>query len=194
MSITMNQRTFKVELFQGDDLDRLAELSQAATAAKPSGQSTGTENGDYAAAAEAHDLFLAEAKARAVIVEMQPIPRKAYQTLQVRYPPREDNDGDAMIGANASAYIEPLLKASLVSPFETTEREALIAALVAGQDEPPCPDRQVFLDSLNNAQFQLLADEAVTMNRMVFAPKAPLLGSAVTPSSGETSSSPEPSA
>jgi hypothetical protein len=42
MSITMNQRTFKVELFQGDDLDRLAELSQRLReAAKPRGQSTG---------------------------------------------------------------------------------------------------------------------------------------------------------
>lgn len=190
MSITMNQRTFKVELFQGDDLDHLAELSEAARLLKPGPLSTGTEDGNYAAAAEAHDAFLAEAKTRAVAIEMRPVPRKAYQALQVKHPPRDDDAGDAMIGANASTFVEPLLKASLFSPFGDAEREALLTAIVDGAAEPPCPERQEFLDSLNNAQFTYLADEVLTNNRVVYAPKAPLLGSAASPSSDATSESP----
>lgn len=174
MSVTMNQRTFKVPLYQGDDLDRLAELSATATAAKPRGQATALEDGEYAAAAEEHDAFLAEAKERAVTVELKPMLRKAYQELQVAHPPRDDNDSDATIGANSDTFVEPLLVASIVGPVMSDI------------------EKQEFLDSLNNAQFIHLADEALTINRVVFAPKAPLLGSAGSPSSGETSRSPEP--
>lgn len=172
MSVTMNQRTFKIELFQGDDLDRLAELSNAASAVKPGPLSTGMEDGEYAAAAEAHDAFLANAKTRAETVEMKPMLRKPYQALQVANPPRDDNDSDAALGANSDTFVEELLLGCIVGPPD-------IAA-----------DKQAFLDSLNNAQFQLLADEAVTINRVVFAPKAPLLGSAGSPSSDETTVSP----
>ena len=55
-------------------------------------------------------------------------------------------------------------------------------------------ESQEFLDSLNAAQFGLLTDNALTINRTVFAPKAPLLGSAHSPSSDETSDSPATSA
>lgn len=185
MGITMNQRTYEVTLFQGDDLDRLAVLSAAAAKLKPrapNALSTGTEDGQYAAAAEAyaaaaqeHDGFLAEAKTRAVTVEMKPMPRKAYQELQVGHPPRDDDDGDAVIGVNASTFAEPLLMASIVGPVMSDA------------------EKQEFLDSLNNAQFAHLADEALTINRVVFAPKEPLLASKLDPSSGETSASREPS-
>lgn len=174
MGITMNQRTFKVQLFQGDDLARLAELRNAADAARPTGVSTGAEDGDYAAAAQEHDEFLAEARDRAVVIELKPMLRKDYQALLVQHPPRDDDDGDAVIGANAATFAEPLLMASIVSPAMSDA------------------ERQEFLDSLNMAQFSLLADEALTINRLVFAPKARLLGSVHSPSSGETSGSPEP--
>jgi len=182
--ITMNQRTFKVELFQGDDLDRLAELGNAATDLKPKPLkplSTGTEDGEYAAAkeaydaaAKAHDEFLAEAKTRAVTVEMKPMLRKAYHALQVAHPPREDNTSDAAIGVNSDTFVEPLLLASIVGPVMSDA------------------EKQEFLDSLNNAQFAHLADNAVTINRVVFAPKDRLTASVPGPSSGETSDSPEP--
>jgi hypothetical protein len=176
MGITMNQRTFTVELYQGDDLERLAELSSAATKVGPPGKNTtALEDGEYAAAAQAHDDFLAEAKTRAVKVELKPMLRKDYQQLQVDHPPREDDPSDQAIGANSLTFIEPLLMASIVGP--------------------PMSDaeRQEFLDSLNNAQFTHLADEALTINRVVFAPKAPLLGSGGQ-SSGGISDSPDPSA
>jgi hypothetical protein len=84
---------------------------------------------------------------------MQPMPRKAYQALQVKHPPREDDAGDAVIGANADTFVEPLLLASW-SARSSDEREAVVAALSWPATEPPeCPERQEFLDSLNNAQF-----------------------------------------
>lgn len=186
MGITMNQRTFEVTLFQGDDLDRLSELSAAATALRPralGSQATGTEAGVYAASKEAydaaaqeHDDFLAEAKTRAVPVQMKPPPRKKYEALRQEHPPREDDDGDAVIGANAATFAEALLRLCIVGPvLDEAEMEA-------------------FLDSLNQAQFTVLADEALAINRVVFAPKAPLLGSAPSPKSDETSViSPDPS-
>lgn len=187
--ITMNQRTVKVTLYQGDDLDRLAELSEAARLAKPVGQATAMEQGEYAQAAQAHDDFLAEAKTRAVTVWFSPLPRKAYQALQVQHPARDDDVGDQVVGANASTMAEPLLAMTLTEPFSDGEREALLAAVTAEPPAalPPCPERQAFLDSLSNAQFVYLVDEAFAINRVVYAPKAPLLGSAPSPSSDETS-------
>lgn len=156
----MNQRTVKVTLHQGDDLDRLAELNAAANQAKANGPTTLTESGDYTAAALAHDSFRAEADERAVTVEMKPLPRKEYQALLVQHPPRDDDPGDAVIGANAETFAEALLMKSITSPaMSDTERQA-------------------FLDSLTAGQFATLADEVLVVNRVVFAPKAPLLGSA----------------
>jgi hypothetical protein len=123
MSITMNQRTFKVELFQGDDLDRLAELSSAATKAKPPGQSTALEDGEYAAAAQAHDEFLAEAKTRAVIVEMQADAPQGVPAAAGQHPPRED-DPATRRSAPTRTFIEPLLKASLAAPSKHREAAA----------------------------------------------------------------------
>jgi hypothetical protein len=176
MGITMNQRVFKVELFQGDDLDRLAELSSAAQKLKPSALSTGMEDGEYAAAAEAHDEYLAEARTRAVTIGMQPMLRKPYHDLQVLHPPREDNPSDAVLGVNSETFVEPLLLASIV--------------------DPPMSDaeKQEFLDSLNHAQFTHLADEALAINRTVFAPKDRLTSSAPSPRPAGTSVSADASA
>jgi hypothetical protein len=182
MAFTMTQRTFKVELFQGDDLDRISELRTAAESAKPGEEATPLDQGEYASAAEAHDAYLADAKTRAVTVEMKPLLRKDYQALLVAYPPRDDDPGDSVVGANANAMAEPLLLKSITS----VEVDGTLHSLSDGE-------RQEFLDSLNAAQFAHLMDQALTINRVVFAPKAPLLGSAHSPSSGETSGSPGPS-
>lgn len=174
MGITMNKRTTKTTLYQGDDLDRLGELRQTADALKPGPLSTGTEDGEYAAAEQAYTDFHAEAKTRAVVIEMEPLDRKPYQQMVLEHPPREDNDGDRAVGVNESTFAEPLVMACIVGP-EMSDAE-----------------KQAFLDSLTFGQFDTLYQDAFAINRVVYAPKAPLPGSAPSPSSGGTSVSPEP--
>lgn len=175
MGITMNQRTIKVTLYQGDDLDRLGELRVAADKAKPSAGSTGVEEGEYAAAEQAYTDFHAEAKVRAVEIEMTPLGRKQWQQKVLEHPPRDDHDNDQAAGVNESTFAEALLMASITGPvMSETERMA-------------------FLDSLTVGQFDLLYQEAFGANRTIFAPKAPLLGSAPSPSSDETPDSPDAS-
>lgn len=169
MSITMNQRTFKVKLHQGEDLDRLAELRNAASAAKPVGVTTAMEDAEYAAAAMAYDEFLAEADTRAVTVELKPLLRKPYQDLVLAHPPRDDSDSDQAVGLNESTFAEPLVMACIVGP-EMSDAE-----------------KTAFLDSLTFGQFDTLYQESFTINRTVFAPKGPLLGSAPSPKQDETS-------
>lgn len=174
-SIKMNQRGTTVTLYQGDDLDRLNDLRRAADALKPGPNSTGVENGQHVAAEQEYTDFHAEATERAVAIELKPLGRKAWQQLVLEHPPREDSDGDRAVGLNESTFSEPLVMASIVSP-EMSDAE-----------------KQEFLDSLTFGQFDTLYQDAFTINRVVYAPKAPLPGSAPSPSSGGTSVSPEPS-
>lgn len=203
MGITMNQRTITVMLYQGDDLDQLGELHQAARTVKPADppeNATAVEHGEYATALEQYDLAAAaydelyvSAKSRAVEIGIKPLPRKAWQRLVLEHPPRDDFDRDQAVGINEATFAEPLLLGSLMSPFGEAERAAYIAALVAGSELPPCPERMEFLDSLTFAQFDVLYQEAFATNRTIFAPKAPLLVSERSPSSDETSNSPDDS-
>jgi hypothetical protein len=172
MGITMNQRGTTVTLYQGDDLDRLNDLRKTADRLQPTGTSTLTGDGDYVAAEQAYTDFHAEATGRAVEIELKPLGRKVWQQLVLDHPPRDDSDSDRAAGVNESTFSEPLVMASI----EMSDAE-----------------KQEFLDSLTFGQFDTLYQDAFTINRVVYAPKAPQPGSAPSPSSGETSVSVEPS-
>lgn len=175
MGITMNQRTITVTLYQGDDLDQLGALHHAAQQLKPTEGTTVLEQGEYAAAAEAYDTLYEAAKARAVPIELKPLGRKAWQQMVREHPPRDDDDRDQAVGINEDTFREPLLMASIAGPAMSDA------------------ERMEFLDSLTFAQFDVLYQEAFAANRTIFAPKAPLLGSAHSPSSDETLDSPDDS-
>lgn len=79
----LKPRTATVVLYQGDDMDRLAELKRAADQAAGGGRTD-----DGADEKAAFDAFLDEAAERAVEVRIQSIGPRRWQDLVLAHPPR----------------------------------------------------------------------------------------------------------
>lgn len=171
---TIKPRTTTVILFQGDDLDRVAELLEALNSAISSKGIGRVGDGDpVSEAAKAHDEFVTEATPRAESIDMQPLPRKKWREIVTAHPPREGNDTDRFYGFNYETMGDDLVPASIVAPE------------YAKADD--------FLDSLSDGQFSKLFSAAVLLNRGGDAPKADLSArvSQVIQTSSETSDSPD---
>lgn len=167
MTTTLKPRTSTVTLYQGDDEDHLQHLADAVNDAQERYDQArkdadrddlppiGMMDEDPVAAAQerldaakkAHDEFLAEAEERAIKVVVQALGRKKFRDLADDHPPREDNEGDKVLGINDETFKEVFVPMSIISPtFDTTA------------------ERDDFLDSLALSQFRSVYLRAFTLN------------------------------
>lgn len=94
MTQHLKPRSTTVVIYQGDDMERLAELNRRVLIAKRNAeQRTGTERrGDddqsVTDAEAAYDTFVDEAAARALEIELHHIGRRRFRDLILEHPPR----------------------------------------------------------------------------------------------------------
>lgn len=180
-SINLTPRTETVLLLQGDDEAKLRELRGEATRLREQAESLKPSQAQqnaprtlsepdtaaeaYAAAVakaekaeKAADNHAAAAEKRAVKVVMRSVGRKTWRRLLAENPPRDGDENDKKIGANAEAFGEAMVYACLASPTFSNDE-----------------DRDAFLDQLSDAQFGNLEIVAFALNGTVGAdPKARL--------------------
>lgn len=157
-------------------MERLAELRHRAEIATRREQGLVANMGDDDTPAdearEAYNVAVAEAAERAVLVRVNQVGRKIFRRLLSEHPPREDNDVDQVLGYNDDTFGEALLLACVTEPaFGTVE------------------DKQTFLDSLADGDFEQLMETAVALNRGRSADPLASRYLPTTPSTDETSSS-----
>lgn len=178
MSTTITPRTVEVVIYQGDDLAKLRELYEAtefeASAQGPARVADTPVNAAHEKA-EAYDAFVTEAAERAVSVTIQQVGRKRWRDVRDAHPARKDNETDALFGYDSDAVAEDLMPESIIAPvFKSTT------------------DRDTFLDSLSDADWQRLTSALIGVNTtQVGDPKALRLVSLVDQMSGESSKPPE---
>lgn len=128
----LKPRTTSVVIYQGDDLERLAELRRAVTRAEAAAVGAPLRGGDEVPGQvekDAYDTFVDEAAGRAVQVDMQTIGSTRFADLMLAHPPRmvEAEDGqvvhedDEPFGVNTLTFGKALLsyrddKRTIVSP------------------------------------------------------------------------------
>lgn len=128
----LKPRTTSVVIYQGDDLEQLAELRRAVTRAETASAGAPLRGGDAvpgAAEKAAYDAFVDEAAGRAVEVVMEAIGSTRFADLMLAHPPREvdGEDGkrihedDEPFGVNTLTFGKALLahrdeKRTIVSP------------------------------------------------------------------------------
>jgi hypothetical protein len=170
MTTTVRRRRETVYLYQGDDLDRLTELSAAAADAQAAEKAAGSSRllCDTTAqdATAAYNEFRAEARERATPVVVEALGRVAWRDLVRAHPPREqtiDDDGTPVTvlhdedqsGVNADTFPDALVPASIVEPTFDSDEE-----------------RAAFADDLSDADFWRLYGVAWVLNRSAADPKA----------------------
>lgn len=90
----LKPRSATVTLYQGDDMDRLAELQRRVTMAeriaenKDSATRFGDDNPSVGEAKAAFDAFVDEAAERALSIEIRTIGREFFRDLLAQHPPR----------------------------------------------------------------------------------------------------------
>lgn len=113
-------RTTSVVIYQGDDLEHLAELKRKADQAERLARSTAARAGDdrpAQAEKDAYDEFTVEAAERALVVELRAIGRKRFRNLMAQHPARmvasadgqSVHDEDEPFGVNVETFPEALL-------------------------------------------------------------------------------------
>lgn len=178
MSNTITPRTVREVIYQGDDLDRLEELDEAAAqaevalrraerAAKVAERRdtlTLDEVTDHAgtvdAATEARDLanlerdmFAAEAQERGVLVVLRPVLNREWRRLVRAHPPRRGEDGE-FIGDDGQFNVN-MDEFPYVALPATIDDEA-------SSIEGPVDD---FLESLSSYDFDRLTLRMMQANR-----------------------------
>lgn len=157
----MTPRTRTILLLQGEDQDRLDELEAEVEALAPkkgqeSAPKTLDEGDPHSAAVAAAEEFAAEAEGRGVAVVVRAVGRKTWREFVAKNAPRPDHDGDKAVGVNEDTFPDVLVPASIASPKFNSDVE-----------------RDAFLDSLSDAQFDRLYYTAFALNRTTGAdPKA----------------------
>lgn len=170
----LEPRTWSHVFLHGPDEARLRELRSTAERLKPKGKrgdaGAGLLSDDdpwaaYDAACRAADDFAEEAEPRGVKIVLRSLgSRKAYRRLKDAHPARDGDEDDGKAGFNVETFPEELVSKCLASPaLGDAEREA-------------------FLDSLTDAQFELCSIAAFQLHENLGAdPKGRLLsGSAPT--------------
>lgn len=189
-----------VDIFQGDDLVRIAELENAVNIASVQGAGnrrigsrapTDETKAAVLAAAREYDAFVAEAgEKRAYRVTVEALPRKDWRALRKQHPPRVAGDGvdeveadqDKTLGFNVDELSEELVPKAIVS----VTRGGKPAFTGAGA-------MTKWLDRLSDGDFQKIASAAVRVNIDDSpAPKADL-SSRLSRIFAETSKSPDDS-
>jgi len=191
VSTTIKPRSTVVTLFQGDDYDRIAELSaaveQAAKVAVTDGQRRLGDAPEVVDAAKAYDEFVAEAAERGVKVTLHAMGRKAWGELLAKHPVREETVTDAE-GVVTTTPHE--LDSHYGFNYETLGDDLVPASIAPGQFDTNA-ERDNFLDNLSDGEFSRLYSAAVPLNQSAGADPKARLSSRLVPTSVETSPSPD---
>lgn len=184
MSTTLNRRTTTVILFQGDDLDpiadRLVAVQRAAATSSPRRLS---EEDPTSVSVHDYDAFMDKAVERAVKINLVALPRKAYRDLLAEHPvrlvPGEDgkqvpHEDDAPYGFNSETF-----------------GDSLVPACIADGQFDSDAERDAFVDDLSDGDFSKLYSAAIDLNRSLGPNPKARLSSHLEPTSEETSASPE---
>lgn len=151
---TIQPRTAKVKIYQGDHLDNIRHIEARYDAAvKSEGQTTRTldEVPPSFAIAEEHRVALEAAEEDAIEVTLGAIGRKGWRSLVAEHKPRPDNETDEQLGVNEETFKDILVPMSILSP-ELSEDD---------------------LDALSDIDFDRLFLAAFALNRAPAAsPKA----------------------
>jgi hypothetical protein len=153
MTISITPRTTTVTLYQGEDYDEFQRLREAVqVAAEQAGSRRLADEDPVRVAARAFDEFVqGPAKDRGVTLSVTAVPRRGvtgFRALLVKHPPRDENDVDKRYGFNFETMSDDLVPASL-----PVEQFGSIA------------DRDAFLDTLSDADWNRLYDAAITVNQ-----------------------------
>ena len=163
----LESRFADIDLYQGSDRARIAELTAAVEAAASDKTPRMLGEGDTVkAAVDAYNSFLAEAKDRALSVHLVPLPFLAFRSLKRAHPARDDHPEDVVLGVNE----------------ETFGRDLILACW---QDDTP--DRDGIVDSLCEADYYMLLGAAWALNTTQAAAPKVLSASDVMPPKSETS-------
>ena len=117
-------------------------------------------------AEQAADEFAAQAEERGARVVVRSVGRKTWRKLLAEHPPRDDEDADKVLGANAQTFGEAVVPKCVASITRSDGSSVL-------SDE----DREDFLDGLSEAQFGTLEVVAFGLNASVGADPKARLGS-----------------
>jgi hypothetical protein len=169
-------RSASVVVYQGDDLERIAELRRKAETALRNAEEAKKRprrGGDEIPSAQAeqdeYDAFVLEAAERATVIEINHLPRKVFRGLMAEHAPREGNDDDEPYGVNMETFAEVFLHKSIVAPEFDTRDECV-----------------AFLDDLSEGDFDKLFGAAYFLNRIPGADPKDFLYSVARRSSNET--------
>lgn len=160
----LKPRTTTVPLFQGDDFDRERELRgvvEQAVAADGSPRRLADPDAVIAAAGE-YDAFVLEAAERGETIPIAALPRGEWREMVAKHPPRPDVEGDEQWGFNYLAMADDLVPPSVakgqeIEPGYFAPKVVTRFGSIADRDE--------FLDSLNDADYSKLYNEALTLNQ-----------------------------
>ncbi len=194
MSI-LKPRTATVPIYQGDDLERLADLRRTAEHAQRvvdeqarSGapRRVGEEIASADAEKAAYDAFVAEAAERAVSVELRALGRKAFRELVADHEPRQvkddegkdvDHEDDAGWGVNTETFPMALLAYS----------DGEVRTITAPDFPSSAKVREFLDDEISEGDFDRLWQTAYYLNRAPGADPKASRYSAASQSSDSTS-------
>lgn len=192
----LTPQTKTVVLFQGDDLARIDELSEAVSSAMSQTGLPATldETDPVQDAAKEHDDFVTEATERALKIVVQVLNRRQWRSLKDAHPPRmETTKVPTEEGEPEIEEITPLPVDGVMGFNAETMPDALVPpSIAAGQFDTPA-DRDKFLDSLSDRNFSKIYSAAVWLNAGVQSDPKAELSSLVRQMSEEISNSPDPS-
>ena len=165
---TLKPRTTSLVIYQGDDMERIADLKRAADVAartyeadqkSPARVGDDISDADVQAARDAFDAFVDEASERAVEVKVRALPRKVFRNLMADHPPRVEGDGeehidDGPFGVNVETFADALL---------SYDHDGIRS--VVEPTFPTSADRQAFLDDLSDGDYSDLFVRAYYLNR-----------------------------
>jgi hypothetical protein len=152
MSTILTARTARIPLYQGDDLEKIEGLRADVERARLASSGPARVGDTFSGVAAAQAALMAaceEAEPRAVAVVVKALGRRQWRSLVQEHPARDGEKEDEMLGVNAEAFPDALVPASILEPaFDTPA------------------DRDDFLDSLSDADFNRLFRAAFTLNRV----------------------------
>lgn len=165
----LKPRTATVPIYQGDDLERLADLHREAEIAERRAQEAarsplrgGDEIPSAADERAAYDAFVDEAAERAVIVELTAIGKRKWRDLLAAHPARkhtvdgkeETVEDDAFYEVNAETFPQALL---------TFSRDGV--STVTGPRVPASEFREFLENEVSDGDFERLWSTAYWLNR-----------------------------
>ena len=151
-SPTLSARTARIPLYQGDDLaliETLREVVERARLSAAGPARVGDTGSDLATAKVALQVACEEAEPRAVVVVVKALGRRQWRSLVTEHPARDDTKEDEALGVNADTFPDALVPPSIAEP-----------------EFPSHADRDAFLDSLSDADFNRLFRAAFVLNRV----------------------------